>query len=625
MPANLIFFLKRTFHVAAIFDVFKMASYFVQVVCEATQSTNIQIKVSALQCLVKIMSLYYQYMEHYMGPALFAITLEAMKSESDEIALQGIEFWSNVCDEEVDLAIEATEAEESGQPPEKTSRFYAKGALSHLVPVIMHMLTKQEENDDDDEWNPCKAAGVCLMLLATCVEDDIVDHVLPYVKEHINSQVWNERDAAILAFGSILEGPEHQKLRVVVEQAMPTLISSLKDSSVAVRDTTAWTLGRVCELSPEAAINDAHLKPLLENLVASLKAEPRVATNVCWALSSLAEAAYEQADQLEHDQEPQSYSLSPFFDPLVDVLLATTDRADGNQSNLRNAAYEALMELLKNSPKDCYATVQRTTIIILDRLEQVLHMEGQIQSASDRMQVNDIQSLLCATLQSVLKKVTKEDAPKISDKIMTALLQMFSISVQGNSGGVQEDALLAVSTLIEILGEDFMKYMEVFKQYLYVGLRNYEVVPVVNAAVGVVGDICRALGERVEPFCVELMNILVETLGNNQVDRSVKPAILSVFGDMALSIGVKYVTYLQVVLAMLDQASSAEVDRTDFENVEYLNDLREACLDAYTAIVQGLKGPHDAPNDEVSLEFFSRLSERHLSIMGDRLRSPKKN
>ena len=35
--------------------------------------------------------------------------MEAMKSEVDEIALQGIEFWSTVCDEEVDLAIELSE------------------------------------------------------------------------------------------------------------------------------------------------------------------------------------------------------------------------------------------------------------------------------------------------------------------------------------------------------------------------------------------------------------------------------------------------------------------------------------------------------------------------------------
>ena len=48
--------------------------FIMQVVCEATQSPDTNVRVAALQCLVKIMSLYYQYMEHYMGPALFAVS-----------------------------------------------------------------------------------------------------------------------------------------------------------------------------------------------------------------------------------------------------------------------------------------------------------------------------------------------------------------------------------------------------------------------------------------------------------------------------------------------------------------------------------------------------------------------
>lgn len=82
--------------------------------------------------------------------------------------------------------------------------------------------------------------------------------------------------------GSILEGPDPSNLKPVVEQAMPMFIELMSDESVVVRDTVAWTIGRVCELNPEAAVNETYLKPLLEALVKGLSAEPRVASNVCW-------------------------------------------------------------------------------------------------------------------------------------------------------------------------------------------------------------------------------------------------------------------------------------------------------------------------------------------------------
>lgn len=93
------------------------------------------------------------------------------------------------------------QAQEQGRPPERTSKFYAKGALQYLIPILTQALTRQEELDDDDEWNPCKAAGVCLMLMATCCEDDVVAHVLPFVKDNISSPDWRFRDAAVMAFG----------------------------------------------------------------------------------------------------------------------------------------------------------------------------------------------------------------------------------------------------------------------------------------------------------------------------------------------------------------------------------------------------------------------------------------
>ena len=44
-----------------------------QVVCEATQCADVRVVVSAFQCLVRIMSLYYEFMEPYMRHALFPV------------------------------------------------------------------------------------------------------------------------------------------------------------------------------------------------------------------------------------------------------------------------------------------------------------------------------------------------------------------------------------------------------------------------------------------------------------------------------------------------------------------------------------------------------------------------
>lgn len=215
---------------------------------------------------------------------------------------------------------------------------------------------------------------------------------------------------------------------------------------------------------------------------------------------------------------------------------------------------------------------------------------------TERAQYNDLQSLLCATLQSVLRKVEPQDAPLISDNIMRALLQMFQSSVNNKTGGVQEDALMAVGTLVEALGEGFNKYMEAFKPFLLVGLKNTAEYQVCHAAVGLVGDLCRSLSSAIIPYCDEIMTVLLENLGNNDVHRLVKPPILSVFGDIALAVGPIFQKYLDVVLTTLMQASQAQVDRSDYDMIDYLNELREGCLEAYAGIIQGLKGESNAPN-----------------------------
>ncbi len=51
---------------------------------------------------------------------------------------------------------------------------------------------------------------------------------------------------------------------------------------VQVRDSVAWTIGRVCEHSPKALLQPAYLPVLLQKLLELLVKEVRVAVNACW-------------------------------------------------------------------------------------------------------------------------------------------------------------------------------------------------------------------------------------------------------------------------------------------------------------------------------------------------------
>lgn len=562
------------------FDVTNERDYIMEVVCTGTQSVQVPIRVSALQCLVKIVSLYYEHMESYMY-TLFPITMKAINSDSDEEALQGIEFWSTVAEEETEIFYGMHFDDPSSTFGNKKLMLYAETALEHIVPALMEKLAKQEDGDDDDDWSPCKAAGVCIMLLSTCCFEKIVPHVLPFINTNISNPDWRYRDASVMTLGSILGGLDAVALKHLLEPNISVLVHLMYDPSVAVQDTTAWTFGRMFEIVPDVVMNSSCLCDVLEVFIKGLKAEPRVAANICWAFSSLAQSTVEEMNV-----------LTPYFHYIVQGLLEATERDDGMKSNLRSAAYEALMDMIKCTPIDCYETVKNTILIVLNRLNQIISLPSKNDDHLDML------GLLCATLQSVIRKMSGEDVEQVSDAIMNALLVILNTS---KDSGLQEDALMALSPLIENLGKNFNKYMEYFKTHLFTGLQNNMEYQVCLAAIGLVGDLSRALREDLLPYCDQIFDLLSETLRNNSVNRSLKPHILSAFGDLALAIGPEFKKYLDHVLSALVQVATLQLDQNDEYVIDYLNELREGVLAAYVGIIQGMKGEEYSPGQDVYL------------------------
>jgi len=202
------------------------------------------------------------------------------------VALQAVEFWSTLCDYELELL-------EEGEDSEEQNHGFIRAVTPHLVPVLLEQLTKQEEGQEQDEstWNLAMSAGTCLGLMARVAGNDVVPvvrdagvlvgwgwlggslcvcvcvcvcgggglsgsrqlvalvalcllhlvnpssdptphpthppQVMPFVTANIAKQGgpddWRWREAATFAFGSVVEGPSPASLVPMVQQAMPYL------------------------------------------------------------------------------------------------------------------------------------------------------------------------------------------------------------------------------------------------------------------------------------------------------------------------------------------------------------------------------------------------------------------
>ncbi|KAF9449073.1 ARM repeat-containing protein [Macrolepiota fuliginosa MF-IS2] len=565
-------------------------NYIMQVVCEATQNPSVAVQVGAFECLVRIMGLYYDKMALYMEQALFGLTVMGMKHSDERVALQAVEFWSTVCEEEVELAVEAQEALEYGEQPEAESRQFAKIALPEIVPVLLQLLTKQEEDADDDEWNVSMAAATCLSLLAMAVQDAIVPAVIPFIEAHIKSEDWHLREAAIMTFGSILDGPDPTVLTPLVNQALPLLISMMADGNTHVKDTTAWTLGRISDLLVTVIKPDVHLHPLISALVNGLSDSPRIIANCCWALKNLAEqlgGSYYDED----GNESQSGPLSPYYQGVVDSLLRVTE-SGSNEANYRTAAYQAIAAYLGQATADVVPVVDSTLHIVLSRMEHLLNIHGQIVGIDDRNNWNDLTSNLCNVVMSVIRKL-EANVVGSADRIMSINLGLLQNA--GKTSTIVEDTFMVVGALASALDTAFAPYIEAFLPFLYPALKSHEDTQLCTTAVGLIGDFSRALGEQSATYATGFMTVLLENLQSDVLNRNVKVSILACFGDIALAIGPAFEPFFETTMSVLRQAGQVEPNPLDYDIVDYVSQLREGILEAYTGIVTGFKKTDKAP------------------------------
>ncbi|OTA62839.1 ARM repeat-containing protein [Hypoxylon sp. EC38] len=551
-------------------------NYIMQVVCEATQAEDARIQQGAFGCLNRIMALYYENMRYYMEKALFGLTILGMKNEDEDVAKLAVEFWSTVCEEEINIEEDNAQVDSADQM--RPFYNFARVATNEVVPTLLQLLTKQDEDATDDEYNLARAAYQCLQLYAQAVGANIIPPVIQFVEQHLRSEDWHYREAAVAAFGAIMEGPEEKVLEPIVKQALPILISMMEDSSTFVKDSTAYALGRITEACSQAIDPNTHLDALIRSLFAGVH-DVKMAASCCWALINLAE-------RFSGDFDAVTNPLTPHFNQSVQTILAVTSQP-GTEPAVRTTSYEVLSAFVQHAATESFPAIAQLSDVIIKRLEETIPMQSQVVSIEDKIALEEMQTSLSTVLQAIIQRLEKEISPQ-GDRIMHVSLQI--LSTAGAKSSVPESIFATISGLANAMEEDFVKYMDAFTPFLYNALANQEEPSLCSMAIGLVSDITRSMGERSTPYCDNFMNYLLNNLRSTTLSNQFKPAILQCFGDIANAIGGHFETYLSVVAQVLQQAANVTAAPDgSYELYDYVISLREGIMDAWGGIIGAMK------------------------------------
>jgi importin subunit beta-1 len=378
---------------------------------------------------------------------LFTLSTGAIEKDEESVAMQAIEFWSTLCEEEMELIDEQHHCQTNGIPVTRPCMNYVKGALERLGPLLTNTMTKQDEDysADDEVWNLSMAAATCLGLVANTTEDAVVPVVAPFVQQHIKSENWRFREAATLAFSSILEGPSSETIGPYVNQIIPILLAALSDPHDMVKDTTAWTIGKICELHV-LAIPPETFPTLVNGLGEKLLTEsPQVSSQACYALHNLASAFQDDVAA----QNSGTNAMTPYMPVLLERLLQVTDREDADESNLRIAAFEAVAALIQNAAADCLPLFKTLLPLIVGRLQASFSVP--ILTNEDKERREGVQGLLCGLIQVLVFRLDVVDVAPHADSIMQNLLQVLQLK----NATCHEEAFSATSAVCDRLNVDF--------------------------------------------------------------------------------------------------------------------------------------------------------------------------
>ncbi|KAG9288008.1 hypothetical protein G9A89_017603 [Geosiphon pyriformis] len=474
-------------------------------------------------------------------------------SEMDILTLGGDEDDANLPDSEQDIRPRFAKA--------KTHTFERSEPNGGEVAPLPNRTDDDEDDDDDDldddediysEWNLRKCSAAALDVLATVFGNELLEILLPFLREQLFHQEWKHLECGILALGAVSEGCM-DGVEPHLPNLVPYLIQTLNNPKPLVRSITCWTLGRYsrwCVHPPTPEDRTKYFEPLLNGLLHRvLDNNKRVQEAACSAFATLEEEACEL--------------LIPYLDPILRNLVFAFNKyqhknllilydaigtlADSVGSALNKQEYiDILMppliekwHLLKDEDRDLFPLLECLSSVttalglgfqpfappVFDRCVNLINktlIQYQMHQQNPTSDMPDKDFMIVAL--DLLSGLTQGLGPSIETMVANSnpqLLSLLSICITDGVPEVRQSAYALLGDLSIACFEHIKPYLNQFMAEL-IGQVDpaAEHVSVCNNAAWAAGEIALQCGPMMQPWIPPLLERLIPLLTNANTPRT---------------------------------------------------------------------------------------------------------
>jgi importin subunit beta-1 len=581
-----------------------------------------EVRTKGFDVLASTIQLYYDFLTDADVARLWqlsAAVLGAPDLPADATDAQTtIEVWSVIAEIEAEASF-AAQAEQqekqqqssqsshqsSSQAASSSSVVYLRileRAASALFQMLLSCMTKQPSVQSEDEWNVSTSAATCLTLCIQALGSAVLAAEIPlvgFIQNHLASSEWRFREAALMAFGALLQGLGSNPAAVsFASQALPLVLQHMRDATPLVRDSAAWVVVNVCELfcsEVVLATSEAFMAVLQAVLQSMLQDPPRIANHAATALGFLVMGLMDGKEA--HVQERRNF----FFQQnghvaLLQQLCTALDRPDVAEEELEIELTEVILSLslrceAASAPQFDVRWVAQSIYQRLQRAMSQHDYEQAVQLAATLVELTVKQSqdsfvieqfdVLVGTLQGLLGAALEKTGFECFTAVEELLPRAAEISqLQSRVSNLAAPILGAIGNALQP--------------------KNTTHPDLVKAACGLLstvllqghfGDVSAWLAE---PTLSAVVNLVLQLASASDMQVSARAACCALLGDIASSVEATFMPHaLNALTVFALVAKTFEMGPGNAGQYED-DDERMAALGsmvpAYTALLTGAKG-----------------------------------